>query len=140
MLGISPIRQETRCIEQMFGTVTRRVDIYSLTIQSAVVDGFNFVVDCINAEKDVLTSLPNPRIKDLKRKYPRLRKLQLSDQDEMTDQLPVHIIVVAADYQRIRQFSGTTLTLTLEQNSRCWDGSCMGGLFQKEMAWKRNSF
>ena len=100
-LGISPIRQETRCIEQMYGTVTR-VDIYSLTIESVVVDGFNFVVDCINAEKDVLTSLPNPRIKDLKRKYPRLHKLQLSDEDEMADQLPVHIIVGAADYQRIR--------------------------------------
>ena len=106
-------------------------------------DGFNFVVDCINAEKDVLTSLPNPRIKDLKRKYPRLRKLQLSDEDEMADQLPVHIIVGAADYQRIRSTeppnSGTILTLTLERNSRCWDGSCVGGLFQK-MAWKRNSF
>ena len=100
-LGISPIRQETRCIEQMYGTVTRRVDIYSLTMESAVVDGFNFVVDCLNAEKDVLTSLPNPRIKDLKRKYPRLRKLQLSDEDEMADQLPVHIILGAADYQRI---------------------------------------
>jgi len=84
-LGISPIREETRCIEQMYGTVTRRVDIYSFTIESAVVDGFNFVVDCINAEKDVLTSLPNPRIKDLERKYPRLRKLKLSDEDEMAE-------------------------------------------------------
>ena len=101
-LGISPIRQETRYIEQMYGTVTRRVDIYSLTIESAVVDGFTFVVNCINEEKDVLTSLPNLRIKDLKRKYHRLRKLQLSDRDELADQLPVHIILGAADYQRIR--------------------------------------
>ena len=49
-LEISPICQETRCIEQMYGTVTRRVDIYSLNIESAVLDGFNFVVNCINAE------------------------------------------------------------------------------------------
>ena len=85
----------------MYGTVTRRVDIYSLNIESAIVDGFTFVVNCINAEKDVSTSLPNPRIKDLKREYPRLRKLQLSDEEESADQLPVHIILGAADYQRI---------------------------------------
>jgi len=55
----------------MYGTVTRRVDIYSLTTESAVADGFTFVVNCNDAEKDVsVTSLPNPRIKDLKRKYP----------------------------------------------------------------------
>ena len=85
----------------MYGTVTRRVDIYSLNIESAFVDGFTFVVNCIKAEKDVLTFLPNPRIKDLKREYPRLRKLQLSDEEELADQLPVHIILGAADYQRI---------------------------------------
>ena len=101
-LEILPIRQETRCIEQMYGTVTRRVDIYSINIGSAFVGGFTFVVNCINAERDVLTSLPNPRIKDLKREYPRLRKLQLSDEEESADQLPVHIILGAADYQRIR--------------------------------------
>ena len=121
-LEISPIRQETRCIEQMYETITRRVDIYSLNIESAVADGFTFVVNCINAEKDVLTSLPNPRIKDLKRKYPRLRKLQLSDEEGSADKLPVHIILGAADYQRIQQnhqFSDTILTLTLERNSLC---------------------
>ena len=69
-LGVSPNRQGTRCTEQMYGTITRRVGIYSLTIESTVVDGFIFVVDYINAEKNMLTSSPNPRIKDLKRKYP----------------------------------------------------------------------
>ena len=97
---IDPARY--KCIEQMYGTVTRRVDIYSLTIESAVAVGFTFVVNCITAEKDVLTSLPNPRIKDSKRKYPLLRKLQLSNEDGLAVQLPVHIILGAADYQRIR--------------------------------------
>ena len=63
-LGVPPRRQETRCIEKMHGTVTRRVEIYSMNSQSVVVNGFDFDVNCINAEKDVLTFLPNPRIKD----------------------------------------------------------------------------
>lgn len=47
LLGLSPIRQETRCTEHMHGTVTRRMGICSLKIQSTVVDGFNFDVNCV---------------------------------------------------------------------------------------------
>ena len=115
-LGLSPIRHETRCIEQMYGTVTRRVGIYPLKIQSTVVDGFNLDVNCINAEKDVLTYLPNPRIKVLKRRYPRLRRLQLSDENVSTDQLPVHIILGAADYQRIRSTEPLVLGYNPDQD------------------------
>lgn len=101
-LQSSPVRRETRCIEQMYGTVTKRVELHSVNIQSTAIEGFNLDVQCINAEKDILTFLPNPRIKELKRRYPRLRKLPLSDEETLTDNIPVHIILAAADYQRIR--------------------------------------
>ena len=62
-LSLKTIRKETRCIEQMYGTITRRVEIYEIKIKSTAVEGFSFIVNCINAEKGVLTCLPNPRVK-----------------------------------------------------------------------------
>ena len=101
-LSIQPRYKETRCIEQMYGTVTRRVEIYGIKIESTAVDGFSLEVNCINAEKGVLTYLPNPRIKDLKQRFFRLRRLEINDEEAVEQQLPVHIILGAADYQRIR--------------------------------------
>ena len=101
-LSIQPRYKETRCIEQMYGTVTRRVEIYGIKIESTAVDGFSLEVNCINAEKGVLTYLPNPRIKDLKQRFFRLRRLEIGDEEAVEQQLPVHIILGAADYQRIR--------------------------------------
>ena len=101
-LGLKPVSWETRHIEQMFGTVQRRVQIFKVTIQSNAVDGFRLDLKCINGEKDMLTHLPNPRIKDLKKKYNRFRCLKFSDEDTEEDKLPIHIILGAADYQRIK--------------------------------------
>ena len=101
-LALKPLCQETRCVEQMHGTVTRKVEIYSITIALTAVERFSFDVRCINAEKPILTYLPNPKIKQLKKRYPRLRRLQISDDGSNERQLPVHIILGAGDYQRIR--------------------------------------
>ena len=101
-LSIKPRQKETRCIEQMYGTVTRRVEIYGIKIESTAVEGFSLEVNCINAEKGILTYLPNPRIKDLKQRFFRLRRLEIGDEEAAEQQLPVHIILGAADYQRIR--------------------------------------
>ncbi|XP_065058541.1 uncharacterized protein LOC135686269 [Rhopilema esculentum] len=101
-LSFRPIRKETRCIELMSGTVTKHVEIYRINVNSTAVAGFSLDVDCINAEKAVLTHLPNPKIVDLKRKFQRLKRLQVNDEETSDRQLPVHIIFGAADYQRIR--------------------------------------
>ena len=101
-LSLRPTRKETKCIEQMYGTVTKRVEIYRINVTSNAVEGFSLDVDCINAEKPVLTHLPNPKITELKRKFQRLKRIQFSDEDSSDQQLPVHIIFGAAEYQRIR--------------------------------------
>ena len=86
----------------MYETVTKKVEIFSITVASTAVEGFSFEVLCINAEKPILTYLPNPRIEQLKQRYPRLRRLQISDDGSSERQLPVHITIGAGDYQRIR--------------------------------------
>ena len=101
-LQLKPARKEQRCIEQMFGTMWRKVEVYNITIQSLAVKGFSFGVECVNAEKDVLTYLPNPNIHVLKKQYGRLRRLTFSEEETRNDSMPVHIILIAADYQRVR--------------------------------------
>ena len=101
-LNLRPTRKEQRCIEQMFGTTKRNVEVYSVTIESLAVEGFSLEVECINAEKDVLTHLPNPRIEALKKQQCRLRRLEFSEEGTESDSIEVHIILGAADYQRVR--------------------------------------
>ena len=59
-------------------------------------------VEFTNAEKEILTYLFNPKIGDLKRRYPRLRRLKFSEERTKEDRIPIHIILGAADYQRIK--------------------------------------
>ena len=101
-LHLKPVQAETRSIEQMYGTVKRRVQIYKVTVQSMVIKEYSLELNCINGEKDILTYLPNPNLKALKKKYSRLSPLHFSDESTEEEKLPVHIILGAADYQRIK--------------------------------------
>ena len=60
-LNLKPYRTERRVIEQMYGTVDKRVEIYKVNVESNVIEGFGLELHCINAEKPVLTHLPNPK-------------------------------------------------------------------------------
>ena len=88
------------------------MEVYNITIQSLAVEGFSFEVECVKAEKDMLTYLPNPTTKALKKQYGRLRRLDFSEEETRNDSIPVHIILGAADYQRIH----TTEPLILRVN------------------------
>ena len=101
-LNLKPYRTERRVIEQMYGTVDRQVEIYKATVESNVIEDLGFELECINAEKPVLTYLPNPRISELKKANHRIRRLNFSEEAVTEDNLPVHVILGAADIQRIK--------------------------------------
>ena len=82
---LKQVRKERRCIEQMSGTMEKDVEIYNVKIESKAVEGF------FNAEKDVLTYLPNPNVGKLKQRYPRLRRLPFSEEETKGEMMPVHI-------------------------------------------------
>ena len=96
----------------MYGTVSRRVEIYKAKVTSNVIEDFEMDLTCINGEKETMTFLPNPRIKSLKKKYERFRCLSFSDESAKEDMLPVHLILGTSDFQRIR----TTEPLVLGPN------------------------
>ena len=107
---LTPVRKEKRCIEQMYGTVSKVVEVYEVTLQSLAVPGYNIKIECINAEKGILTCLPNPRIAELKERNPHLRELNLFEEETTYESMPVHLILRVSDYQRIRT-SGNNLIL-----------------------------
>ena len=89
-LNLRPVRKEHHVIEQMLepqgGTMT-----YSVT-ESYVVEGFSLEVECINAEKGILTYLPNPNVQALRKQHGRLRwaDLQQSRDEEQLNSSPYY--------------------------------------------------
>ena len=65
-LGIKPVSRQQRCIEQMYGTMKKTVEVYNITIKSSVIERFQLKVDCINTENNVLTHVQNPKITKIK--------------------------------------------------------------------------
>ena len=53
-------------------------------------------------KKGILTPLPNPNVNTLKRNLGQLRRLPLRNEENFSKELSVHMILGAADYQRIR--------------------------------------
>ena len=101
-LHLKSVSMETRNIEQMYGTVKRRMENFKVNIQSNAIEGFSLNINCINGEKDLLTYLPNPKVKELKKKYSRFRNLRFCDEDAQEERLPIHMTLGAADYQSIK--------------------------------------
>ena len=52
---------------------------------------------CVNADKPVLTYLPNPKICELKKQNHRIRRPVFSEEQVTGEKLPVQIILGAAD-------------------------------------------
>ncbi|KAK3709653.1 hypothetical protein QZH41_010985 [Actinostola sp. cb2023] len=101
-LRMKPKRYENKIIEQMYGTVHKKVERYNVKLTSSAFSNFAVNVDCINAGKDVLTYIVNPNIHHLKKKHPRLSHLRFSEENAVGVVLPVHVILGVADYQRIK--------------------------------------
>lgn len=79
-LNLKPYRTERRVIEQMYGIVDKQVEISKVIVESNVSEGFGFELQCINAEKAVLTHLANPTISELKKANHWIRRLNFSEE------------------------------------------------------------
>ena len=79
----------------------KTVEVYNVTIKSAVIEGSQLKVHCINAEKNVLTHAQNPKITRIKNQNRRIRVFRFLKEAETQDLLLVHIMLGVADYQCI---------------------------------------
>ena len=57
-LNLKPTRKEQRCIEQMYGTMRKIVEVYSVAVHSLAVKEFSIDVKCIKRRKRLTGRFP----------------------------------------------------------------------------------
>ena len=95
-----PVRVDHKQIETMLRTVTTKIEVYDVQLSNSR-DSFSFNVEVSKVDKPVLISLPNPHYDDIIKQYPHLKEVQMEDADTK-DYLPVHVILGAAEYVKIK--------------------------------------
>ena len=100
-LGIKSHKSEFKSIEQLYGLVKRKVEIYKIQLKSLVLD-YEINIEVANSNKEILTYLPNFQIQSLKSKHPQIKNLKFSDCQATGDCLPVDLILGARDFNKMK--------------------------------------
>ena len=80
-LYFRPLRQQFKCIEMMFGTSNKAVDIYGLQIRS--VDGkFTLEAEVNKVDRKELLTLENPKCAEIVAQFSHLKGVTTNDNDE----------------------------------------------------------
>ena len=95
-----PIAREYRRIDMMMCTTTKKIDVYEVTIENLKGD-FRMGTQVSRVDKERLLTTVNPRYPDITRKYPHLKDVEMEDKDQK-EQLPIHLILGASDYAKIK--------------------------------------
>ena len=99
-LKINPTKKEIKTIETLTKLTTKKLKICSVKIQD-LNETCIFNTDLNKLEREVLLTLPNPKYSKILKKYPHLKDVHMNDTDEK-EQLPVHIILGASDFAKIK--------------------------------------
>ena len=67
----------------------------------------SFNTELNKLEREVFLTLPNPEYSKILKKYQHLRKVHMNDTDEK-EQLPVHIVLGASDFAKIKMEKNST--------------------------------
>ena len=94
-----PSRTEYRSIDIMMSSTTQRIEIYDVTVAD-VRGKFEMKTQVSKVAKSVLLSIPNPGYADILSQN-HLRGVKIDDEDTKAE-LPIHLILGAGDYSRIK--------------------------------------
>lgn len=94
------VKNEVRRVEMMLGSVTREMELCTVSV-AAVNGDFEMDVNVTKVEKGELLSMDNPNYENLINTYEHLNGVQMDDVDKKS-KLPVHLILGAGDYMRIK--------------------------------------
>ena len=99
-LNKRPTHIEHRQIDMMLCSTIQKVQGYSVTVKS--VDGkFEMMTKINKVDKGVLLTVPNPNYGELISKYRHLQGVVMDDDDKKSE-LPIHVILGASEYSRIK--------------------------------------
>ena len=99
-LQARPQRSEIRQIEMMIGTVTKRIQLYNLSVSSVTSD-FTLETEVTKVDRKELLTVDNPRYQETINKYPHLKGVRMEDRDDK-QRLPVHLILGTSEYAKIK--------------------------------------
>ena len=99
-LKISPTRKEIKTVETLTNLTNKNIKIYSVKIYD-INEKYSFHTKLNKPEREVLLTLPNRKYSDILKKYPYLKEVHMNDSDEK-EQLPVHIVLGANDFAKIK--------------------------------------
>ena len=98
-----PKKKEIRRVEMLFGTSTKLVGIYNLRLNDTS-NKFHIETEVTRVERSDLLTLDNPKYKEIIANYSHLDGIIMQDEDEK-ERLPVHLILGAGDYSKIKTAS-----------------------------------
>ena len=96
----SPVRRETRQIEMLLHTTSRKIEVHNLNISNQE-GSFKLNVDIHKVGKDILLTVPNPEYKTLLQHNSHLRGVFIDDDDTKAE-LQVHIVLGTSDFSKIK--------------------------------------
>ena len=100
LLQVRPYQREVCQIQMMLGAVTKQVEIFQVQVSSTSGD-FSLTAEVTEVDKNQLLSLENPCYEQCLTKYAHLKGIEMEDKD-YKDTLPVHLILRASDYVKIK--------------------------------------
>ena len=99
-LKINPVRKEYKTIETLTNSTTKKLKIYNLKVEN-LDENFSFQTELNKLEREVLITLPNPKYNEMIETYDHLKGIKMNERDAKTE-LPVHVILGASDYVKIK--------------------------------------
>ena len=99
-IGTKPISKETRRIDMMMHTTSKKVEIYNVQVAS-VTNDFKIMATVTRVDKAVLLSLPNPQYERIIQQHQHLKEVIMEDKDKKPE-LPIHMILGASEYAKIK--------------------------------------
>ena len=84
----------------MMNTTIQKIDIYDAVI-SNLKGNFKLETKVSKVDKSVLLTLPNPRYGEVISKYAHLSNVFMDDDDKRS-QLPIHLVLGASEYAKIK--------------------------------------
>ena len=95
-----PVLRESKRIESLMHSVVKKTEIYQFEI-GYINQEFKIGIKINKLEKEVLLELPNPNYPEIQKSYNHLKDIIINDTDTKKE-LPVHVILGAEDYTKIK--------------------------------------
>lgn len=99
-LKLRPTRTHTRRIQTIVGVVAKRSEIFNVQA-SDTEEKYAIPLSVMRIDRAELLSVENPNYAVMISKYPHLKGVYMEDTD-LKKMLPVHVILGASDYARIK--------------------------------------